>query len=143
MYVLDTNVLVAAFRSRRGASFLLLNAVVDGRVPACATDALMWEYQEVLGRDVHLRRFRLSRDEVDVVLGMLASRLKPITVHFRWRPALPDPKDEMILDCAINGMATAIVTFNTSDFQPAAARFGLEVERPGTVVRRLKLRSTA
>mgnify|MGYP001201545585 CR=1 FL=1 len=138
MYVLDTNILVAAFRSRNGASFLLLEALVRNEFKAAATASLLLEYRDVLGRDKQLDRFWTSEEEVDAVLAVIAARMKPVTVRYRWRPQLPDPDDEMVLECAINARAKAIVTFNTADFT-AASRFGIGVMRPGRLVRELGL----
>ncbi len=138
MYVLDTNILVAAFRSRSGASFLLLEALSRGEFEAAASASLLLEYRDVLGRDSQLKRFLTSAEEVDDVFAVLAARMKPVTVHFRWRPQLPDPDDEMVLECAINARAKAIITFNTADFA-AASRFGIDVERPRNLVHKLGL----
>ena len=44
--VLDTNVLVAAARSRSGASFALLNTLAEGRWQPCVSTALLLEYEE-------------------------------------------------------------------------------------------------
>lgn len=139
MYVFDTNVFVAALRSRNGASFLILEALAQGAVQGAASAALMLEYQEVLTRDEHLREFWTSADEVATVLGVLATRLQPVAIHFQWRPQLRDPKDEKVLECAINALARAIVTFNVDDFVPAASRFGIELLRPGEFVRSANL----
>jgi len=46
--VLDTNVLVAASRSRNGASFALLLALKNGQFTALASVPLMLEYEAVL-----------------------------------------------------------------------------------------------
>ena len=43
----------------------------------------------------------------------------------------------MVLETAVNGQANMIVTFNTSDFGDVPQRFGVEVSRPGEVLRRL------
>jgi hypothetical protein len=59
-----------------------------------------------------------------------------ISSHFLWRPQLRDPNDEMVLDAAVNGGADCIATFNIADYLPAAARFGIAVERPGDILRR-------
>ena len=40
-------------------------------------------------------------------------------------PDYRDPDDEMVLEVAVNGGADAIITFNSSDFAPAATRFGI------------------
>ena len=57
---------------------------------------------------------------------------------FQWRPQLPDPDDEMVLELAANSRADTIVTVNTRDFLPAARTFGVEVLRPGEFLRRLR-----
>jgi hypothetical protein len=60
---------------------------------------------------------------------------KRVTFAFRWRPALPDASDDIVLETAVNGNADAIVTFNQPDFNPEAARFGCQVMRPGELLR--------
>jgi predicted nucleic acid-binding protein len=62
-----------------------------------------------------------------VILGVLATLLQPIPIHYRWRPQLQDPNDELVLECAINAQARAIITFNIRDFLPAANQFQLEL----------------
>ncbi len=53
-----------------------------------------------------------------------------IEVHFRWRPQLRDPDDEMVLEAAINAEDRTIVTFNVRDFAGAAERFKIRVLTP-------------
>lgn len=139
LYVFDTNIWVAALRSRRGASFVVLKALSQGLLTGAVSEALFLEYSEVLRRDEGLRDFWAAADEVDNVLAMLASRMVPVPIYFRWRPQLTDPDDEMVLECAINAGASAIVTFNSQDFLPAVRRFGIEAIRPGELVRRTNL----
>ena len=43
----------------------------------------------------------------------------------------------MVLEAAVNGNADALVTHNTSDFSPAAARFGLRIVVPGELLKEL------
>lgn len=70
-------------------------------------------------------------------LDGLAALIVPVKPHFLWRPQLRDPNDEMVLEAAVNGRADAIVTFNRRDFLPAARHFGIDVERPNEIIRRL------
>jgi predicted nucleic acid-binding protein len=94
-----------------------------------------------LKRDVNLQQFWIEPEEVDVVLSVLADKLNPVSIYFRWRPQLSDPNDEMVLECAINAQARAIVTFNVKDFLPATLKFGINVVQPGQLVRSLNLAS--
>lgn len=140
MYVFDTSVLVAAFRSRRGASFLILQALRQRVIGGAVSEALFLEYCDVLKRDENLQQFWIALDEeVDVILGVLADVLVPVPIYFRWRPQLIDPDDEMVLECAINAQAEVIVTFNVQDFLPAALQFGIDIIQPGQFVRSIRL----
>jgi putative PIN family toxin of toxin-antitoxin system len=135
--VLDTNILVAAFRSDAGASRRILVAALDRRFELLLSVPLMLEYESVLRRPEHLRASGVSEEDVADVLDGLALVGKRVTFAFRWRPALPDPNDDMVLETAVNGHADAIVTFNQRDFNPVAARFGCQVMRPGDFLRTL------
>lgn len=134
--MIDSNVWVAALRSRDGASFRLLEAVLDGRIEAFASPALMLEYEDVLLRTAQLAAFWTDANEVARFIGTLADRMRPVQIYFSWRPQLRDADDELVLECAANARARAIVTFNLADFLPAAHEFGIDVLRPGVVVRR-------
>src|SRR4051812_19694983 len=128
--VLDTSVLARALRSRRGASFVLLQAVRRSRLTPLATPSLFLEYEEVLKRPEQREVSGLSLADVDRVLGVLAVAIEPIAVHMRWRPQLKDPDDELVLEAAVNGRADALVTDNVRDVRDVAARFGIRIARP-------------
>lgn len=64
--------------------------------------------------------------------------LEPVESHFRWRPFLPDPNDEMVLEAAVNGRADGIVTFNVRDFGDIPITFGIDVLTPAQAIRRLQ-----
>ena len=134
-YVLDTDVLVAAFRSDAGASRQILLAALDGQFELLLSVPLILEYEAVLNRSEHLAASRASAEDVSAVLDGLAAVGKRVKLAFRWRPALRDPNDDMVLETAVNGQAHAIVTFNQKDFNPVAAEFGCLVWRPGELLR--------
>lgn len=136
-YVMDTDVLVAAFRSDAGASRQVLEAARVLRFELLLSVPLMLEYEAVLSRPEHLAASGASKEDVTAVLDELARIGKRVALEIRMRPILRDPNDEMVLETAINGRADAIITFNERDFRPVAARFRCSVLRPGEVVRRL------
>ncbi len=129
-FVLDTSVVVAAFRSRRGASNLVLEHVARGLIRPLVTTALFLEYEDVLLRPKHRIVTGLSEEEVAQVLRALASAAEPVEVHFRWRPQLRDLSDELVLEAAVNGRASALITHNVRHFASAAERFELQVLTP-------------
>lgn len=138
--VLDTNVLVAAARSREGASFALLQALREGRYVALASVPLMLEYEAVLKRPEQLVPGLRTLATVDAFLEALSLRMEPVHLHYLWRPQLRDPADEMVLETALNGRADALVTLNVADFA-AAARFHMPVMLPRQFWQRLQERS--
>lgn len=139
-YVLDTDVLVAAFRSDRGASRQLLYAALDRRFDLLLSVPLLLEYEAVLNRPEHLAASGLSSREVERVLDDLAGVARPVKFAYRWRPRLPDPNDDMVLETAVNGRTSAIVTFNRRHFDEASAGFGFAVLLPGEALERNRRR---
>ena len=137
VYVLDTDVLVAAFRSDTGGLRQVLEAARARRFDLLLSLPLMLEYELVLTRPEHLAASGAIREDVSAVLDELASVGKRVELMIRTRPMLPDPNDEMVLETAINGRADAIVTFKDRDFKPVAARFRCSVVRPGEILRAL------
>jgi putative PIN family toxin of toxin-antitoxin system len=136
--VLDTNVLVAAARSRNGASFGLLRALRDRRFTALASVPLMLEYEAVLTTPAQLDVSGRSREQTIRFLDALTMFVEPVPFFYLWRPQTRDPADEMVLETALNGRADALVTHNRADFAPAAARFNLNLWSPADALRRLR-----
>jgi predicted nucleic acid-binding protein len=54
------------------------------------------------------------------------------------RPALADPADDMVLECAVQAGAEAIVTTNIRDFRPAFELYRVEAILPGLLLKRLE-----
>ena len=137
-YVLDTDVLVAAFRSNRGASRQLLLGALDRRFELLLSVPLMLEYEAVLTRPEHLAACGLRAGEIERVLDDLSSVARQVRLAFRWRPRLSDANDDMVLETAVNGNADAIVTFNQRDFEEARKEFDCAVILPRAALHRTR-----
>jgi putative PIN family toxin of toxin-antitoxin system len=136
--VLDTDVMVAALRSSRGASRQLLLGALAGGFQLLLSVPLILEYEAVLNRPEHLAACGLSATEIGRVLDDLAAIAKPVSFSFRWRPRLSDPDDDMVLETAVNGNADAIVNFNQRDFEAAVRDFGCAVILPGAALGQMR-----
>lgn len=115
--------MVAAIRSDAGASRRLLVAALERRFVPLVSVALLIEYESVMTRAEHLAVAGISTDEVAALLDAVALIAEPVRLSFRWRPMLPDADDDMMLETAVNGGASAIVTLNRRDFVRAAESF--------------------
>jgi putative PIN family toxin of toxin-antitoxin system len=116
--VLDTSVLVAAARSRNGASFQMVSMLPTSRFEIALTVPLYTEWQAVLTRPEHLPNGMTANDALGF-LRYLASIAHLQDVHFLWRPFLRDPDDDMVVECAVASRSEFIVTHNIKDFQRA------------------------
>ena len=137
---MDTDVIVAAMRSPTGASAALLRRVRNGELPElrlAASVSLFVEYEAVCSRPEHVQATGLTLAELDTFLNALASLVEAVEIHYRWRPQLRDPGDELVLEAAVNSGADVLLTFNQRHFAPAAPLFGLRLALPGQFLRSL------
>jgi len=129
-------VLVAAARSRRGASFALVSSVPSPLFQLCLSVGVYTEWQAVLTRPEHLP----AGGSPELALGFvryLASQAHLQDVHFLWRPFLRDPDDDMVLECAVAARCPYIVTHNVKDFK-GTERLGVQAVSPSQFLQLLK-----
>lgn len=130
--VIDTNVMVAGLRSRRGYSYHLLSLVGRGRFEINLSVPLVLEYEEVLLRQE--RELLVGRQVIEDVIDFHCRVGRRHRIFYLWRPLLGDPDDEMVLELAVRGGCNAIVTYNKSDFE-GVDKFGIDVQAPGDFLR--------
>jgi len=136
--VLDTNVIVAALRSKRGASNKVLSLVGTQLFEIHDSVALILEYEDVLQRQ--RIELGLSQDDVADFIDSLCSIAHHHTIYFSWRPTLSDVNDELVLEVAVSARCEYIVTHNISDFK-GIDQFGIQAITPGEflqVIREVK-----
>ena len=132
--VIDTNVIYAALRSKRGASSKLLSLVGAEKFEIHLSVPLILEYE-----DVTLRQeipSEVTQDVIKDILDSLCALGHHHDIHFLWRPYLHDPADEFVLELAVAAQAEFIVTYNKKDFQ-GSHEFGIEVVTPKEFLERI------
>lgn len=111
--VLDTNVIYSALRSKTGASNALMRKIGE-EFDIALSVPLVFEYESVLKRQALAIGY--TAGDVDILLDYLCATVQPQPIHYLWRPLLRDPKDDMVLELAVNAGCQRIVTFNSRDF---------------------------
>lgn len=112
--VIDTNVFISALKSRDGASFKLLFKTDYEKYTNCISTPLIFEYESVAKRENKLDY--LKNDDIDIILDKLCQVSEKCKVFFLWRPFLKDPRDDFILELAVESQCDFIITYNTKDF---------------------------
>jgi predicted nucleic acid-binding protein len=130
--ILDTNVILAAMRSRTGASHRLLLTIGHPRWQSVITPALMYEYEDAARRPGNAPG--LSPQDITNILDLIYQQSHRQLVWFSWRPLSPDPGDDAILEAAIAGGCDYVVSFNERHLH-AAREFGIEVLKPAELLK--------
>jgi len=129
--ILDTNVLYAGLYSSRGGSFKILQAIEQGKLKMVLSTTLLFEYEDILKR--HQLDLGLSNEEIEKVLDYFCMKSEHQKIYFLWRPYLPDPKDDHLLELAIASGTKLIVTHNTKDFK-GVEEFGIRSITPQAIL---------
>ena len=122
--IIDTNVLLSALYSRRGASFKLISLVGQGYFDIVLSVPLFIEYKSIIKRN--RSKIKLSDEKINDILNYLCLVSEHHEIYYLWRPFLRDPKDDMILELAVTARCKYIVTYNIRDFK-GVEQFGIKV----------------
>ena len=122
--IIDTNVLVSALRSRRGASFRLLELLGGDKFELSVSVPLVLEYEAAAKRLIG--EIALDENDIDNVVDYICHVARHQQISFLWRPFLKDVRDDMILELAISAGSDTIVTYNKKDFV-GSEEFGIRV----------------
>ncbi|GAB6163500.1 putative toxin-antitoxin system toxin component, PIN family [Desulfothermus naphthae] len=122
--IIDTNVLLSALYSRRGASFKLISLIGQGYFDIVLSVPLFIEYKSIIKRN--RSKIKLSDEKINDILNYLCLVSEHHEIYYLWRPFLRDPKDDMILELAVTARCKYIVTYNIRDFK-GVEQFGIKV----------------
>lgn len=137
--VVDTNVLVGALISASGDNRGVLRACFEDRVQPIIGEALFHEYNDVLGREATFQKSPLTNVERIRFLEAFLSVCEWTQVYYLWRPNLRDEGDNHLIELAVAGGASWIITNNVRDFRGSELRFpSITVLKPGQLGKELK-----
>lgn len=136
--VIDTNVIVSGLRSRKGASFRVLQMIGSAEFEIALSVPLALEYEEVVKRAS--AELGLAPDDVDVLMEYWCGVAHLQEIYFLWRPVLRDIEDDHVLELAVEAGCALIVTHNVRGFVGSEA-FGVSAIRPGEFLRRIGVQS--
>ncbi len=122
--IIDTNVLLSALYSRRGASFKLISLVGQGYFDIVLSVPLFIEYKSIIKRN--RSKIKLSDEKINDILNYLCLVSQHHEIYYLWRPFLRNPKDDMMLELAVTARCKYIVTYNIKDFK-GVEQFGIKV----------------
>jgi putative PIN family toxin of toxin-antitoxin system len=136
--VIDTNVLVGALLRAGGHNRQVIRSCLQGRLKPPIGQALFLEYEDVFHRERLFRESPLSPRERRQLLEAYLSTCAWVDVYYLWRPNLRDEDDNHILELAVAGGASTIVTNNVRDFQGVDLRFPeIRIATPRDLVKEL------
>jgi len=121
--VIDTNVLLSAIYSNKGASYKLLSMIDSDKFIVNISTTLIYEYAEILKL-----KSKLETKYIDSILNYICAIGKKNKIFYLWRPKLKDLDDDFLLELAVKSNSI-IVTLNGKDFKPAK-EFNLKVKTP-------------
>jgi putative PIN family toxin of toxin-antitoxin system len=133
-FVIDTNVLVSALMSKRGASYKILSLLPTGKFEFHLSVPLVCEYEAVLKRSE--LNLTWTMDEIDELLDIICLLGVKHEIWYLWRPFLQDAGDEFVAEVAVTAQAEAIVTQNVRDFK-GMEKFGVKLLTPKEFLQRI------
>ncbi len=134
--VVDMSVLISALIGPVGPSREIIRRCLNGGYIPLVSNALFQGYEAVSSRTEVRRLCPLSSDEVTELLNAFYCMCHWMPVYYLWRPNLPDNDDNFLVELAIAGNATCIVTNNIKDIKSSELTFkDLKVLTPKELLR--------
>lgn len=134
--VVDTSVLISALIGKQGPSRAVLRNCLLGRYYPLISNALFLEVEAVSSREIIRERSPLTPIEIRELLNAFYSVCQWVAIYYLWRPNLRDENDNFLIELAIAGNASCIVTNNVKDLKASELTFpDLRILRPEELLR--------
>ncbi len=126
--VFDTNVLFSAI-GWNGNPARCVELVKSGRIRGVTCAEILQELAEKLSL-----KLAFSNEQIDTVIGSLLAFFDIIAISGTLTGLQPDPDDDMILECALSGRASHIVTGDRKHLLPLKEFRGAKIVTPAELL---------
>lgn len=106
----------------------MLSLIGTGKFEIHDSVPLVLEYEAVI--QDQRAKLGLTRKNVEDLIDYLCAQANHHEIYFLWRPTLPDPYDELVLELAVAARCEFVVTHNLRDFS-GSEQFGIRPITPG------------
>jgi len=111
--VLDTNVWLSGI-FWRGEAYNLINYCFDKKIEIIISKDILEEISIVLSREEKFQKFMKNRKEsIEDLMRTILSTSKLVETKSKLEVVKDDPKDNIILEAALDGKADFIVTYDS------------------------------
>jgi len=134
--VIDTSVIISALIGKRGPGREVLRKCLRREYKPLISNALFLEYEDVSKRKQIMDVCPLTDKEIAELLSALYSRCDWVPIYYLWRPNIADEGDNFLIELALAGNATHIVTNNIRDLKNTELKFpDLNIVTPARLLR--------
>jgi putative PIN family toxin of toxin-antitoxin system len=113
---IDTNVFYQALRDNRGASYFILDLIVQRKIELALSTPVFMEYSDVLIREKSRKDLDLSSENINAFLDFIVLVATPFSINYLMRPNLQDENDNLFVDLAFASNSKFLITSNLKDF---------------------------
>ena len=103
--VFDTNILISALLFPGGSPLLCVSMARNGRIQSVTCQEILDEFSEKL-----IVKFTLSEEKTEEIMEEVCQFSRIVRINQELALVSADPDDDMIIECAIAGNATYIIT---------------------------------
>jgi uncharacterized protein len=137
--VVDTNIFISALLGHEGgASRAVLRACLERRLQPLMGTALFTDYESLLARGPLFESCRLDIRQRDALFNAFLSVCRWTNIYYGWRPNLRDEGDNHLVELAVAGGASAIISRNVRDLRSAELHFpGLRTLSPEELLKEI------
>ena len=134
--VLDVNVLISALISPSGVPAQVLDAWRAERFVVVTSEPILAEFQRVVARPQLGKRYGLTPSRVERLVRGLRQFALVTPGQWEVRGVAPDPDDDKLLACAVEGRADYLVTGDKGLLE-LREHEGLQILAPANFIRTL------